>query len=185
MIGELPVSLEVGGKNYPIRSDFRVAMIIFQAYNNPELSSREKNMACLQCLYVDIPEDVSEALEKAAWFLDGGGTVKMKRVPAKVIDWEQDEGLLFAEINKSAGYEVRFAEYVHFWTFLGFLGTMGEGLYPQILNIRQKRAKGKPLDKWERDLFEEYKEIIIIREKLTAAEQAELDEEQAFIDSIC
>lgn len=185
MIGVLPTSLNVDGKSYPIRSDFRVALMIFQAYNDPELSQREKAMACLQCLYTKIPDNAAEALEKAAWFLEGGGTVKMKSAPAKVIDWEQDEGLLFPEINKSAGYEIRLSEYVHFWTFLGFFNTMGEGLYSHILNIRQKRAKGKRLDKWECEFFNEHKDLVIIREKLTAEEQTELDEEEAFIDSLC
>lgn len=185
MIGALPKSLTVGGESYKIRSDFRVALLIFQAYNNPELSQMEKRLTCLRCLYVDVPRNVAEAMEQAEWFLDGGNTIKLKQAPAKIIDWEQDEGLLFSEVNKSAGTEIRLLPYLHWWTFLGYFSTMGEGLYSQVLNIRQKRAKGKKLDKWERDFFNEHKDMILIREKLTAEEQAELDEEQAFIDNLC
>lgn len=184
MIGELPRALTVGGVSYAIRSDYRVALIIFDAYNDPNFTPAEKMMVCLNALYVEVPSDVSAALEQATWFLDGGNSVKLKQLPVKTIDWEQDESLLFPEINKSAGCEVRALEYCHWWTFLGYFSTMAEGLYSHVLNIRQKRARGKSLEKWEREFYNEHKELIVIREKLTAEEQAELDAEQAFIDSL-
>lgn len=185
MIGTLPKTLDVGGVDYAIRTDYRVALMIFQAYNDPELTRAEKMAVCLQSLFEVVPGDITEALEKANWFLDGGNKVKLKELPAKTIDWEQDEGLIFPEVNKVAGVEVRAVEYLHWWTFLGYFSTIGDGMFAQILNIRQKRARGKSLEKWEQELFNTHKEMIIIHEKLTAEEQAELDEEQAYIDSLC
>lgn len=185
MIGLLPKSLEVGGEEYPIRTDFRVALTIFEAYNDPDLSALEKNLVCIQSLFETVPPDVPAALEKAMWFLDGGSKVKLKQLPVKTMDWEQDEGIIFPEINKVAGYETRTAEYIHWWTFLGYFGTVGEGMLSHVLNIRQKRAKGKRLEKWEQEFFNSHKEMIVIREKLTAEEQAELDREEAFINSLC
>lgn len=185
MIGALPKTLTVGGKVCKIRTDFRVALTIFEAYNDPELSPRDQAAACLKCLYETPPPDIAEALRQAAWFLDGGGCVKLKPLPVKTIDWEQDESMLFAAVNKAAGQEIRALDYLHWWTFLGFFSEMGECLYAQILNIRQKRARGKPLEKWEQEFFRSHKELIMIRKKLTAAEQAELEREEAFIDSLC
>lgn len=184
MIGELPTALEIDGKSYEIRTDYRVALMIFQAYNDPDISQIEKTLTCLECLYKKVPDNAEAALEKAAWFLDGGSNVKLKELPVKTIDWEQDESLLFPEINKIAGTEVRLLDYLHWWTFLGFFSTMGEGLYTQILNIRQKRAKGKRLEKWEIEFFNSHKEMIIIHEKLTEGEQAELDAEERLINEL-
>ena len=53
------------------------------------------------------------------------------------------------------------------------------------MNIRQKLARGRPLEKWEREFFNSHRELIVLREKLTPEEEAELREEQAFLDSIC
>lgn len=184
MIGELPKSLEVGGRSYEIRTDFRVALIIFIAYNDPNLTQQDKAANCLDCLYKEIPDDIEEALNKASWFLDGGSNVKLKEIPVKIIDWEQDESLLFPEINKVAGTEVRLLDYLHWWTFLGYLSTMGEGLYPQIINIRQKRAKSKKLEKWEIEFFNSHKELVVIHEKLTKEEQAELDNEEKLLNDL-
>ena len=42
MIGNLPTALEIDGKEYAIRSDFRVILRIYSAFADPELDEREK-----------------------------------------------------------------------------------------------------------------------------------------------
>ncbi len=175
MIGSLPTSLEVDGKQYEINSDFRVALLIFEAYNDPELSGYDKVSACLNCLYKEIPQNAEEALKKATWFLDGGDMPKSKQAPVKIMDWEYDQAIIFPAVNKVAGCETRTVDYMHWWSFLGLFNEIGEGLYSQIMNIRAKRAKGKKLEKWEREFYNEHKALINIKEKLTAEEQAQMD----------
>ena len=183
MIGQLPKQLNINGTDRAIRSDFRVALLIFQAFNDPELSDQEKSIAMLDCLYEDaeiIPqEDFQETYEKAVWFLDGGGIEETKetnhRRAKKVMDWEQDEHLIFSAVNKVAGYETRAEEYLHWWTFLGYFNEIGEGLFSTVINIRQKKNKGKKLEKHEQEFYRENKTLIDIKIRLTAEEQAELD----------
>lgn len=175
MIGTLPKSLIINGQSHPIRSDFRVALTIFEAYNDCTLAPQEQAMVCLQCLYIDVPQNVKLALEKAMWFLDGGDMPKSKKQPQKLMDWGQDESIIFPAVNKVAGYETRAVEYLHWWTFLGLFNEIGEGLYSQVMNIRSKKAKGKKLEKWEREFYNDHKALINIKQKLTAEEQAEVD----------
>ena len=82
---------------------------------------------------------------------------------------------MFPAINKVAGYEVRAAEYVHWWTFLGFFNEVGEGLWQQVMNIRVKKSKHKKLEKWEQEYYKEHKEIIDLKKKYSPDEQAALD----------
>jgi hypothetical protein len=178
MIGELPTALEVGGISYPIRSDYRVALLIFQAYEDPELSAEERNLICIRCLYEDVCKipraDLGEALQKAFWFLDGGDIPSVDN-HVKTFDWEQDEKMIFSEVNKVSGFEVRAAGYLHWWTFLGYFSGIGEGLLSTIMSIRNKRAKGKKLEKWEKEFICEHHDMINFRQKLTKEEQEELD----------
>lgn len=168
MIGQLPTQLEIGGEHYAIRSDFRVALTIFSAFNDERLNERQKAYVCLKCLFENpekIPkEHLSEAVEKAYLFLDGGGRQGLKSAPnkAKTFDWEQDEPILFPAINKVAGCEVRNCEYMHWWTFLGYFGEIGDGLFSTVMHIRHKRASGKKLDKWEQEIYKQNKDIINI-----------------------
>lgn len=181
MIGLLPKTLTIDGADYEIRSDYRVALLIFQAFNDIGLNDIEKSRVCIECLYKKVPKDLNKALEKALWFLDGGNMPKSKQTPVKVMDWEQDESIIFPAVNKVAGCETRMAEYIHWWTFLGFFNEIGEGLFSQIINIRTKKAKGKKLEKWEREFYNSHKELIDLKKKYTAEEQQELDLINSFI----
>lgn len=69
MIGTLPRSLEVNGKFYRIRSDFRDVLKIVIAFGDPDLEDKEKAYICLFILFKDfdaIPKDDYEAAFKAA-----------------------------------------------------------------------------------------------------------------------
>lgn len=183
MIGQLPEALEVNGFSYKINSDYRIALLIFQAYDDDELTVEEKHMTCLNCLYTDFDmlkrKDYSTALERAIWFLDGGDMSK-KSVNAKIIDWTQDEKIIFPAVNRVAGFEVRSIRYLHWWTFLGYFSETGEGLLSTVLSIRSKKAKGKALDKYEQSIYREHRELIDIKHKLSSEEQAEID----FVNSL-
>jgi hypothetical protein len=179
MIGRLPTTLNVNGIDRAIRSDFRVALLIFQAFNDPELSEQEKAWVMLDCLYEELenipPEEYQEAYDQAVWFLDGGTQEDETKYRAskKVLDWEQDEQMIFSAVNKVAGRETRESEYIHWWTFLGYFNEIGEGLLSTVINIRQKKNKGKRLEKHEQDFYRENKTLIDIKTRLTAEEQAE------------
>jgi hypothetical protein len=190
MIGQLPKELNVNGQDLAIRSDFRVALLIFQAYSDPDLTDQEKCMVMLECLFEDSKliseESMEEALKMAAWFLDGGGTTSGElnhNQDKKVMDWEQDEQLIFSSVNKVAGYETRATEYLHWWTFLGFFNEIGEGLFTTIINIRNKKNKHKKLDKAELEYYKNNKSLIDLKRKYTAEEKADMDNLNQLLDS--
>lgn len=184
MIGELPKALEVGGKMIEINSDFRVALQIFQAFNDEELTDMDKAVVCVKLLFKEeIPmRHFEEAVKKAYWFLDGGDIQKSEPRKAKMIDWEHDQSIIFPAANKAAGYELRDPErYTHFWTFLGYFGEIGEGLFSTVMSIRRKINEGKSLEKWEQDFLKKNKKLIVLR---TPEEQAAIDETEAFLKTL-
>ena len=81
---DLPASLDISGRQYKIRTDFRVILDILMAMNDPELYEPDADenerqtvsaMLMLQILYEDFeeipPEHYGEAVEKAAEFING------------------------------------------------------------------------------------------------------------------
>ena len=166
MIGNLPTALETGGKEYAIRSDFRVILRIYSAFADPELDEREKCYVCLKCLYAeDIPrEHLQEAVDKAYWFVGGGDVPQESVQPAKTIDWEQDESIIFPAVNKAAGFETRTVKYLHWWTFLGYFNEIGEGLFSSVIGIRQKLNKGKKLEKYEQEFYRNHRNMIDLKQ---------------------
>ncbi len=76
MIGELPRSLAVNGKEYKIRTDFRDVLKIVTAFNDRELEDDEKVYICLFILFKDFEkikqDDYEAALKAALSFIDCG-----------------------------------------------------------------------------------------------------------------
>lgn len=189
MIGYLPTSLTVQGAEYDIDPDFRIALLIFEALDDPELTDNDRASVLLECLYCSpesIPcEALNEAVQRGSWFLDGG---KDYREPhsnangAKTISWTQDEQLIFAAVNKAAGRELRVPNMpLHWWTFLGYFSEIGECTLSTVISIRDKRNKHKPLDRVEKEFYKTHKDIIDIKKKRSAAEQAERDRLNALL----
>lgn len=185
MIGELPTSLEIHGKPYSIRTDFRDILTIITAFNDPELEDKEKLFACLYILYRNFDgigkADYEEAYKQAIRFIDCGEEPKEGRHP-RLMDWEQDEKILFPAINNVAGYETRSRKYIHWWTFMGYFMEIHEGVFSQVLSLRQKKSKGKKLEKWEQEFWRSNKDMCVLQPRLSKAEQEEKDRLNALLN---
>lgn len=180
MIGMLPQSLRIGGVDYPIETDYRNILVWLAACMDPEYTPEETLYILMKRLFRDgyekIPrEHKEEALKQARWFVDCGQTDDDKKPPRKLIDWEQDESLIFPAVNKVAGMEVRAARYIHWWTFMGYFMEIEEGTFSMVLGIRQKKSKGKKLEKWEQEFYRNNQRLCDLRKRYTAEEQAEID----------
>ena len=124
MIGGLPETLTVGGREYPIRTDYRDVLQVLEAFSDEELEHIEKWIVAVYLLFEDFScaddvleavedgFDLGEAVEQISWFLSVGKLEEKDR-DAPLYDWKQDEQMIFAAVNKVAGREVREADYMH------------------------------------------------------------------------
>ena len=185
---KLPTSLHVGGANYKIRTDYRVILDILAAMNDPDIldpgmtedeKQAEKVLTMLQILYIDFdrmpPSDWKEASEKACEFIDCGihddGTPK-----PRLMDWEQDAPIIVPAVNKVCNFDVRSVKYMHWWTFFGYYMEIGECMLSTVVSIRDKKRRGKRLEKWEQEFYRNNKHIVDLRAK--KAERSEEEKEE-------
>lgn len=168
----LPTTLTVGGEEVSIRTDYRVALDCFLALTDTELDDYNKVMELLECLYVDDipPEYWQEAVEQAMWFLNGGEAERKKNAP-QLVSWTQDFNLIASPISKNIGQDIRGMEYLHWWTFLSAYMSIGDCLFAQIVAIRDKKARGKALDKTDKDFYKRNRDLIDIQKPLTGEEE--------------
>lgn len=177
----LPYSLCVGGIDYEIREDFRPALDILSAFSDDSLTDGQKIQTAIEVLYWPVipPEEhLQEAFEKAVWFLDCG-IEQDDTVKPRTMDWEQDAGIIFPAVNKIAGFDTRSPVLTHWWTFYGWFMEIDDGLFSQVLSIRQKRAKGKRLDKWEQEFLRDNEKLCSLK-----GEQDNSKEDFFFFESI-
>ena len=166
MLGQLPKTLTINGKLYRIRTDFRNILRIFEAFADKDLSDKEKMLVCLRRMFVDFSklpyDDYKEAYEQVYWFI-GCGKPEEKRPPVRTFNWIKDEPLMFPAVNKAAGLEVRAVPYLHWWTFMGYIESIdAESLFGTVLSIRQKKARGKKLEKYEREFMQNNKALMAL-----------------------
>ena len=176
---EFPTSLNIGGTDYEIRTDYRAVLDVLTALNDNDLTDDDKQIEAymksrviLEIMFPqcdDIPaEHVQEALDKVAEFIDMGITEDSKK--PKTMDWEQDAPILIPAINKVLNTEIRAVQYMHWWTFLGAYMEIGESLFSNVINKSKKKAKGKKLEKWEQDFYKENKSLIDFKQKSQRSE---------------
>ena len=184
---KLPTSLHVGGTNYKIRTDYRVILDILAAMNDPDIldpgmtedeKQTEKVLTMLQILYIDFDSmptrDWKEAAEKACDFIDCGIKDDGKPKP-RTMDWEQDAPLIVPAINKSVKIDVRSVKYMHWWTFFGLYMEIGESTFSTVVSIRDKKRRGKKLEKWEQEFYRNNKHLVDLKARRIERSDEEKD----------
>lgn len=177
MIYDLPTEVEIDGVPYAIRSDYRAILDICIALADPELDGGDRAEAALTIFYPEFeqipPEHYQEAIKKCFWFINGGEDEEpeQNKIP-RLVDWEQDFALIAAPVNRVLGKEIRALEYLHWWSFLSAYQEIGgDCTFAQVVNIRDKLARNKKLDKADREWYRKNRKLVDFKRKYTQAEE--------------
>lgn len=195
MIGALPETLTVGDKDYPIPTDYRNILQVFEMLSSTELYDYEKiivstylifeSFSCADDIYEAIENgfDINEAQEKIKWFISEGLPDGVN-LEIPVYSWPQDEQMIFSAVNKVAGEETRQMDYLHWWTFMGYFREIGETTFSFITGIRNKLNHGKKLEKHEKEFLAKNKNLVKLEKPKTKEEQEQEDKYQALLDEV-
>ena len=177
----LPVQAKIGMQVYDLHADYREILQIFSYLEDPELPEVLRWRIALGLFYEqEIPQaDMPQAMEYLADFLRCGEP-EGKPGP-KLLDWQQDADAIIAGVNKVAGQEVRALSFVHWWTFLSWFHSIGQGQLSTIVSLRDKLRRGKKLEAWEKDFYRENKARVDLKPRLSRQEQEEKQRLQALI----
>lgn len=173
----LPETAWVGGRDYPIHADYRDILDIIAWLNDQEEDEQTRAYVALALFYEkfeEMPkENYQEAVGELFRFINGGEEETDTHPRPKTIDWEQDQQLIVADINRVAGCEVRGLPFCHWWTFLSWFNGIGEGQLATVVSIREKRRKGKKLLDWEKEFYQEHRNLVDFEKKYTVEEREE------------
>ena len=175
MIFDLPTALEFGGQEWAINTDYRDVLRTLTAFEDPNLTEEEKAYICLHNTYPELAEIpgvlMQAAFDAAIDFIDYGS--QDDGPSPRTMDWTQDAPLIFPAVNKAAGFEVRSAEYIHWWTFIGYFLEIKNSTYATVLSLRGKRARGKKLEKDEKEFWKINQGICELKTRYTDEELEE------------
>lgn len=181
-IWSLPTHARIGDTRYKINADFRDVLEILQYLNDQSKPEYLRWQIALALFYEgEIPtSNQREAMEYLAEFVCYEKTYD--KPGPKLIDWAQDAQMIISDVNKTAGTEIRGKEFLHWWTFLSYFYAIGEGQLSTVVAIRSKKQKGKKLEKWEQEYYQENKSKIDFRRTYTEEEKESLDKFKKWLE---
>lgn len=164
----LPETVELGGAEYPIRWDYRPILEICAALQDADLDNQEKAITALTIFYhdfEDIPaEHAQEAVDKLFWFINCGEDEREQHSP-KIVDWKQDFHIIAGPVSRVLGRSVRAKEPLHWWDFMDAYAEIGDCTFAQVVSIRDKRARGKKLDKQDQEWYRRNRHLVDFKAK--------------------
>lgn len=173
----LPSAVCVGGTDYAVHTDYRDILDIIGRLTDESEPEQTRLYIALALFYTDFDSipvcKRSDATLAMMQFINCGEIETDSRPAPKRIDWEYDQPVIVADINKVAGREIRELPYLHWWTFIAYFNAIGEGQLSTLVSIRDKRRKGQKLDDWEREYYRENKARVEWKRPCSVAEQAE------------
>lgn len=166
----LPTEAVFGGKTYRLNTDYRDILEIFSYFNHTDLPEYLRWQIALALFYEEPVEAEHQkaAMDYLARFINGG---QEPSAPGpRLLDWEQDADMIAADVNRAAGQEVRSLPYLHWWTFLSFFHAIGQGQLGMVVAIRDKLARGKKLEDWEKSFYRENKHRVDLQKRYSQQE---------------
>ena len=173
LINKFPTSVSDGNHEYEIDSDYRTAIRILTAFDDPDLLESEKQAIMLANLYKgEMPPDPQKAWELAAWFLscgdDGAGGVDAGC--GTLFDFQQDAKYIYSAIRQSHGVDLQEVEYLHWWKFNYLLFDLRSDCFLQkLIELRAKQKTGK-LSKEERQYCARIAPILELKQRYSSEE---------------
>ena len=171
----LPETVTIEGKEYSVRTDFRVILDILVMLSDSDLSDADKTEALLRMFYVERPRYTAAAVEACLGFISS--RKPSPGSPKGLVDWERDFPLIAAPVNRVLGAECRALPYLHWHSFLAAYMEIGpDCLFARVLRIREKLRAGKKLEKHEREFLKRNRDLIVLPARLSTREEALLKE---------
>ena len=148
----LPTQATLGGKPYPHRWDYRTALDILAILNDRSPPIPVRWYRALARFY---EEPISygihrEAMAYLARFLTMD---QPETVQEPLVDWQADAPEILEGINAVAGRDIRRDPDIHWWTFLGWYHSIGDGRLANLVAIRSKRLRGEKLTAGEQEFI--------------------------------
>ena len=190
--GSFPETARVGGKDAPVRADFRTALKILALHGDPDAPRRLKTKLALEWFYPEPPGNAGEALAALDAHLAGGReeckdpvaeALRARRAESAgppEMCFEHDAAEIWASFLQQYGIDLLEPPPMHWRKFLALLGCLGPDT-PLARRVQARTADLKGLRGRDLARAMKAKEDARIPERLSAEEARERRE---FLESL-
>ena len=150
LTGNLPVSFLIGGREYPISSDFGAMLRLEEIFFSEELTDEEKAAQALKLFYGCIPEPLEEAVAQMCLFWRCGRQEQEGRGQAvgegayqpPIYSFTHDAGLIYGAFLTQYGIDLS-RKSLHWWQFMALFESLEDDrVLKEVMRCRAVEIKG-------------------------------------------
>ncbi|GBU06584.1 bacteriophage Gp15 protein [Faecalimonas umbilicata] len=182
----LPETVEIGGVEYPINTDFRISVLFELMMQDNTISDEDKILEAINLYYPQTPdpEYLDEAVEKLIWFYRCGNQDKTKKRKSEadednteeeklVYSFEHDDRYIYAAFVSEYGIDLQDIEDLHWWKFRALLTSLSDECeFKKIMGYRSVTITST-MSPEQRSFYEKMKRIHAL--PMSEAEQDKYD----------
>lgn len=181
LVNLLPETVEVGGMEYEIDSDFRTAILFELLMQEKNVSDADKGYIALDMFYPVIPDDIDGAVDKMLWFYSCGKDYRAKRSGVvqgadnvkRIYSFEYDDDYIYSAFLTQYGIDLQDIEYLHWWKFKAMFRTLSDDLeFSRIMEYRSIEINSN-MTKEQREFYRKKKELYAL--PLPSDEEEKMD----------
>jgi len=182
-INDYPESVDVDGTLYPVRSDYKNALLILDAGDDMELSQEECLAVQLNIFYRDFASvrrrpDLIKFISAMTGFLRCGKQSIGSVTEIKTLDYRQDWQYIVAAFQKDYGIDLSKTDDIHWWRFCALLNGLSEdNMITKIVGYRGVNLSDIK-DKNMRKFYAKMKQTYMLKtsqDEIDLEEQADLE----------
>lgn len=161
----LPETVEIDGAEYRINSDFRISILFELLMQDDEVGKRQKLIQGLKLYYPEIPQNMTEAVDKMIWFYrcgketESGGHGSGSGREKHIYSFEHDDDYIYAAFLEQYGIDLQDIEELHWWKFRAlFRGLSEDTEFVKIMGYRSVKITSK-MSKEQREFYKKMQSI--------------------------
>lgn len=138
LVDKLPITVNVNGAEYPIRSDFRTFILFEILLMDGDHSRYEKIDIGCALVYEEgnLPPDRDEAFKMALWFYRCGHEGKAGGNVEQTYCFEREDDLIFSAFYQQYGIDLTEVEYMHWWKFRALFSALRDTVISDLISAR-------------------------------------------------
>lgn len=175
-----PETLRIGGKEYPVRTDFR-DVLQYDRILKADPGDGSRLEEALRFMLGVLPDDAARAVDQLNWFVRcGDGEEKRYRPSPKLLgvncekpmDYGLDARLIWSAFRRVYQIDLRQTGYLHWWNFQAMLEELPEDVrLNRVIRYRTIDTRNRNLSREERVLYEALQRYYRIREVPTERQE--------------
>lgn len=175
-----PETLRIGGKEYPVRTDFR-DVLQYDRILKADPGDGSRLEEALRFMLGVLPDDAARAVDQLNWFVRcGDGEEKRYRPSPKLLgvncekpmDYGLDARLIWSAFRRVYQIDLRQTGYLHWWDFQAMLEELPEDVrLNRVIRYRTIDTRNRNLSREERALYEALQRYYRIREVPTERQE--------------